>query len=369
MNMKILLVLLDKEFRQFFRNSFLPKLVLLFPLTIMLVMPWVTTMDVRHINVAVVDQDHTPASRRLAQKIGASDYFTLVGITERYDESFEHLEAGDADVIVEIPQRFEESLVEAAPEKLRITSNGVNAMKGGLGAQYITGTVVQTLTELRSERGLPVPEETVTVQNRYNPTLEYRHYMIPALMIMLLILMCGFLPALNLVSEKEIGTIEQINVTPVGRFTFTLAKLIPCWLIGFTVLTVAILLARLVYGLAPEGSLGAIYLAAGLFILAMSGLGITIANGSSTMQQVMFVMFFFIMIFVLMSGLITPIASMPAWAQAITYLLPPRYFITIMQSVYLKGSAVAELWPHYTALCVFAAALGLLAAATYKKQA
>ncbi len=366
--MRILLVLLDKEFRQIIRNAFIPRLVLIFPLIIMLIMPWVATMDVRHINVAVVDQDHSAASQRLVQKIQASDYFTLIQLSEHYDESLARLEAGDVDVIVEIPDRFEKSLLGGSPERIRITANGVNAMKGGLGAQYIVQTILGTFAELQSDRGGDLSSDLFVVENRYNPTLEYRHYMIPALMIMLLILLCGFLPALNLVGEKETGTIEQINATPVGRFIFTLAKLIPYWLIGFLVLSIAMLLAWLVYGLAPVGSLGAIYLAATLFVLSMSGLGITIANGSSTMQQVMFVMFFFIMIFVLMSGLITPIASMPDWAQFITCFLPPRYFIAIMQAVYLKGTTIAELCPNYLALTAFAFVLNLLAALTYRKQ-
>jgi len=366
--MKTLFVLLDKEFRQFFRNPFMPRMVLLFPLMIMLFMPWVTTMDVRHINIAVVDQDHSTLSGRLIQKIGASEYFTLAEVSEHYQQSFMQFESGAVDVIVEVPAGFEESLLQNTPDKLRITSNGVNALKGNLGTQYTQQTILHTLTEWLSEQGQSFPKESITIENRYNPTLEYRYYMIPALMIMLLILLCGFLPGLNLVIEKEKGTIDQINVTPVNRFTFTLAKLIPYWLIGFLVLSLAMLLARWVYGLIPAGSLGAIYLAAACFILTMSGLGITIANGSSTMQQVMFVMFFFIMVFILMSGLVTPIASMPQWAQFITYFLPPRYFITIMQSVYLKGATIFELWPHYAALGGFVFAFNLLAAATYKKQ-
>ena len=192
--------------------------------------------------------------------------------------------------------------------------------------------------------------------------------MVPALMIILLVLICGFLPGINLVSEKEFGTIEQINVTPVSRFLFTLAKLIPYWIIGFVVLTLAMLLAWWVYGLTPAGSVGAVYLAALFFILTMSGLGIIIANRSSTMQQTMFVMFFFIMIFVLMSGLLTPIESMPAWARAITYLLPPRYFVTVMRAVYLKGASIVELWPQYLALVGYAGLFNAVAALTYKKQ-
>ena len=193
--------------------------------------------------------------------------------------------------------------------------------------------------------------------------------MIPALMIILFILVCGFLPALSIVGEKESGTIEQINVTPVSRFTFTLAKLLPYWLIGLFVLTVAMCLAWAVYGLTPEGTVGSIYLGAMLFILTISGFSLTIANFSETMQQTMFVMFFFIMIFILMSGLLTPIDSMPAWARKITVVLPPRYFVEILRSVYLKGAALAELWSNYLALGIFAILFNTLAAVTYKKQA
>lgn len=369
MTMRTLLVLLDKEFRQFIRNPFLPKMALLFPMMVMLVIPWVTTMDVRHVSVSVVDNDRTAASRRLVQKIGASDYFTLQDVPGHYGASLAELEAGGVDVILEIPDDFERSIAEGSPKRVSISANGVNAVKGSLGTQYLGQVVVQTLAELRGGEGLPSPSEAVTVQNRYNPTLEYRYYMIPALMIMLLIMLCGFLPALNLVGEKETGTIEQINVTPVSRFSFTLAKLIPFWIIGLVVLTVAMLLGRIVYGLAPAGSFGAIYLAAALFILTMSGMGVIAANNSSTMQQAMFVMFFFVMIFVLMSGLITPVESMPGWAQWITRFLPPRYFIEVMRAVYLKGTALGELWLDYVALAVFALLFNTVATLTYRKQA
>ena len=256
--MRTLLVLLDKEFRQFFRNPFLPKMVVMFPLMVMFVIPWVTTMDVRHIGVAVVDNDRSDASRRLIAKLGASDYFSLYEVSDTYAASLETLEAGGADVIVEIPDDFERDRMSGTPRKVSIAANGVNALKGSLGSQYVTQTVMRTLAELRDEQGQTAASELITVQNRYNPTLEYRYYMIPALMIMLLIMLCGFLPALNLVGEKETGTIEQINVTPVSRFTFTLAKLIPFWIVGLLVLTVVVLVAWWLYGLFPAGSLGAV---------------------------------------------------------------------------------------------------------------
>lgn len=360
--------LLEKEFRQFIRNSFMPKMVVMFPLVVMLVMPLVTTMDIRHIGVAVVDRDHSEASRRLTEKIAASDYFSLQQVTADYATALQLLEEGEVDVILDIPDRFERSLTTATPRKVSVAANGVNAIKGSFGTQYLTQVLVQTLAEFRSEQGLPAAADAVVVQNRYNPTLDYRWFMIPALMIMLIVMLCGFLPALNLVGEKETGTIEQINVTPVGRFTFTLAKLIPFWVIGFVVLTLAMMIAWAVYGLTPAGNVGAIYLAAALFILSMSGIGVIVANHSSMMQQAMFVMFFFVMVFVLMSGLITPVESMPGWAQTVTLFTPPRYFVDAMRSVYLKGTSVAELWMDYSALCGFAVVLNLWAALSYRKR-
>lgn len=367
--MRMLRVLLEKEFLQFLRNPFLPRMALVFPAMVMLVFPWVTTMDVRHIGVTVVDNDRTETSRRLASKIGASDYYTLQNVTDDFAVALKALESGTADVILEVPDGFETGLTNNSPKRLSISANGVNATKGSLGTQYLLQTLTATLAELQAERGVPAAPETVVVQNRYNPTLEYRNYMIPALMIMLLITLGGFLPALNLVNEKETGTIEQINVTPVSRLSFTLAKLILYWIIGFVVLNLALLLAWIVYGLGPAGSIGAIYLAAMLFVLVMSGFGIVVANHSSTILQAIFVMFFFVMIFILMSGLLTPITSMPSWAQCITYFLPPRYFIEIMRSVYLKGATLRDLWYDYAALALFAAAFNTAAALTYKKQA
>lgn len=360
--------LLEKEFRQFVRNPFMPKMVVMFPLVVMLVMPLVTTMDIRHIGVAVVDRDHSEVSRRLTEKIAASDYFTLQRVTADYASALALLEDGQVDVILDIPDRFDRSLATATPRKVSIAANGVNAVKGSFGTQYLTQVVARTLVELRSEQGLPAAADAVVVQNRYNPTLDYRWFMIPALMIMLIVMLCGFLPALNLVGEKETGTIEQINVTPVSRFTFTLAKLIPFWVIGFVVLTLAMIVSWAVYGLAPAGNVGAIYLAAALFILAMSGIGVIIANHSSTMQQTMFVMFFFVMIFVLMGGLITPVESMPGWAQTVTLFTPPRYFVDAMRSVYLKGTTVAELWTDYAVLAGFAVSLNLWSALSYRKR-
>lgn len=367
--MRTFIVLIHKEFLQIRRNSFLPKLIIAFPILVMLLMPLIMTMDVRNVNVAVVDLDRSTTSRRIASHIKASEYLTLSQTTAEYPLAMEALEQGAVDIIVQIPDNFERDMTLSTPKRISITANAVNATKGGIGMQYIVQTIARTLAELRAERNPATLSELITIENRYNPTLDYRHYMIPALMIILFILICGFLPALSIVGEKESGTIEQINVTPISRFTFTLAKLVPYWIIGLFVVTVAIVVARLVYDLVPVGSIWAIYFGALLFILTISGFSLTIANFSDTMQQTMFVMFFFIMIFMLLSGLLTPVDSMPEWAQHFTLILPPRYYIEILRSVYLKGTTIAELSANFIALGIFAVVFNSLAAITYKKQA
>lgn len=245
---------------------------------------------------------------------------------------------------------------------------GVNATKGMIGAQYVVQSVAGTIAEWQTAHGITPSAPVASVINRYNPTLDFRNYMIPALMVVLLIIICGFLPALNLVSEKESGTIEAINVTPVSRLTFVLSKLIPFWVIGLLVVTIGMLVGWLVYGLVPTGNVGAIYLATILFSLVMSSLGVSIANSSSTMLQSVFVMFAFIIVFQLMGGLFTPVSSMPGWAQCITYgntaaLLHRDHAFDLSE-----GATVADLGFQYMALAGFALLLAVVAAITYRKQ-
>lgn len=366
--MRAFKVLLVKEFLQIRRNPFLPKLIIVFPIMIMLIMPLIMTMDVRNVNVALVDLDCSSTTRRILSHINASDYLSVSVNTSDYQLAISALEQGYADVIIQFPSQFEQSLFSGSPNKISLCANAVNATKGGIGMQYVVQTIASVLSELSSENGQVNVSQWITIENRFNPTLNYKHYMIPALMIILFILICGFLPALSIVGEKETGTIEQINVTPVSRFTFTLSKLLPYWIIGLFVLTIAMFVAWLVYGLVPVGSIGLIYLGAAVFILVISGFSLTIANLSNTMQQTMFVMFFFIMIFMLMSGLLTPVDSMPLWAQNITLFLPPRYFVDILRSVYLKGATCHDLWNSYLALAVFALFFYILSMLTYKKR-
>lgn len=363
MNGRILGALLRKEMKMMRLNPLIMRVIVAMPLMVMLVIPLIATFDVRNVGVAVVDLDHSQLSRRIINEVGKSDALDVRAVCTSHKEAMREIEADRCDVILSIPEDFEMNLIG-----LDIEANGVNATKGMLGAQYVASSAMGTIRQWLSENGRSPGKADSSVINRYNPTLDYRNFMIPALMVVLIIIICGFLPALNLVSEKESGTIEAINVTPVGKFTFVLSKLIPFWVIGIFVVGVGMTVGWLVYGLAPMGNIGSILLATVLFSLVMSGIGVTVANNSETMLQSIFVMFAFIMIFQLMGGLFTPISSMPEWAQYITYAVPPRYFIEIMRAVYLKGTSIEELGFQFAALGSLALLLCLLAALTYRKQ-
>ncbi|MDR3187997.1 MAG: ABC transporter permease [Prevotellaceae bacterium] len=364
--------LIEKEFKQLARHSFLPKLVILIPCMMLLLIPWVLNFEVKNIAVCMVDNDHSTLSSRLVQKVSASTYFHLVATASGYGEAMQSIESGVADVILEIQPDFERQLMREGEAEVMLSVNAVNGVKGGLGSGYLLNILSDYAAELRSEH-LPLMGAaaggTFQLQASYffNPHFSYKAYMVPALMVLVVTLLCGFLPALNIVSEKETGTIEQLNVTPVGKLTFIVAKLIPYWMVGFIAISIGFVLAALLYNLTPAGSFGAIYLFMCVYVLALSGFGLVISSYSSAMQQAMLVAFFFIMILVLMSGLFTPISSMPPWAQAITIFNPLKYFMQVMRMVYLKGSSVAELTPQLLTLCGFAVFSNTWAMLSYKK--
>ena len=366
--------LIEKEFKQMLRNSFLPKLIFIFPCMIMILMPWAANLEIKNINLNIVDNDHSVVSRRLVDKIGASTYFRLTALPTTYDEALLGIEAGTADVILEIPYDFEKDLINGKAPRLLVAANAVNGTKGSLGGSYLSSIISDYSRELMSEvpvkalTGKPLPRISVSTLNLYNPTLNYKLFMIPALMVMLLTLICGFLPALNVVGEKEAGTIEQNNVTPVHKFTFIAAKLIPYWLIGFVVLTICFVLAWLLYGILPAGHFLTIYVFALVFLPVVSGFGLVISNHSATLQQAMFVMWFFMLVLILMSGLFTPIHSMPEWAQWITRINPLRYFVEVMRTIYLRSGGLAELFPQLGALLIFAIVANIWAVRSYRKS-
>jgi ABC-2 type transport system permease protein len=369
----VLRYLIEKEFKQIIRNIFLPKVIIFFPLMVILVFPWAANQEITNIKVDIVDRDHSTYSKQLTGKIAASKYFDLVAVSNSNEEALSLVEEEQADLILEIHPDFEKDLITSGVAGVMISVNTVNIMKGGLGFNYMSGIIGDFSGNIREEwiqntGNSALPVIRITPQGWFNTFMDYKNFMIPALMVILMTLICGFLPALNIVSEKETGTIEQINVTPVRRFDFILSKLIPYWVIGTGIFSVCLGLAALIYGLIPAGNLFTIYLSALVYILVVSGLGLIISNYSSTLQQAMFLIFFFLIILIMISGLFTPIASMPDWAQTFTLFNPLRYFIEIMRMAYLKGSNILQLTNQLSVLLIFAVILNTWAIISYRKN-
>ena len=340
--------LIQKEFLQIRRNPFLPKLILLFPIVIMCIMPWVMQMEVKNIVVDVVDIDHTVESQRLVQQIAASNYFIFGGQKASYAEAIKDIEKGKADVILEIRDG-----------KYLIAANAVNGTKGSMGSAYLSQIV---------SSHQPIVNSPLSVLNLYNKHQNYKLFMIPALLAIVMMLMTGFLPTLNIVGEKETGTIEQMNVTPVSKWAFILSKLIPYWIIAFFVITVCLLLAWLIYGLTPAGPLWLVYVLAMLLALFFSSFGLIVSNYSDTMQQAVFVMWFFVVTIMLLSGLFTPTRSMPEWAYVTTYVNPMHYFIDAIRTVFIRGGGFREVAYQVFALLSIGIVMGGWAVQSYKKN-
>ncbi|MCR4959131.1 MAG: ABC transporter permease [Prevotella sp.] len=371
--------LIQKEFLQIRRNAFLPRLILLFPVVIMCVMPWVMQMEVKNIVVEVVDIDRTVASQRLVQQIAASRYFIFGGQKATYAEAMKDVEKGRADVILEIREG-----------QYLIAANAVNGTKGSIGSAYLTQIVTASHNNLSSlnphlsslnpqlstlnphlstlNSQLSTLNSQLSTLTLYNKGQNYKLYMIPALFAIVMMLMTGFLPTLNIVGEKEAGTIEQINVTPVSKWSFILAKLIPYWLIALFVITVCLLLSWIVYGLTPAGPLWLIYVLAMLLALFFSAFGLIVSNYSDTMQQAMFVMWFFVVSIMLLSGLFTPTRSMPDWAYMTTYINPMHYFIDAIRTVFIRGGGLQHVAHQVIALLAIGTLMAVWAVHSYKKN-
>ncbi len=364
--------LLEKEFKQFGRNKFLPRLVIMFPLMVLLVFPMVADFEVKNINLSIIDHDRSSFSAELIQKVQASGYFRITDVSDKYSQALLGIEDESSDVILEIPVNFERSMIAENHGSLMISANAVNGNKGGLGSSYLLNIINDFNDEIRTDllksaAKLQVPSFEIINSYRYNAALLYEFYMVPALIVMVMAMICSFLPALNIVSEKQNGTIEQINVTPITRFMFILSKLIPYWVIGYVAITICVLVAKFVWNLDMEGSLATYYAFVTIFILGISGFGLVISNYAATVQQAMFMIFFFILTFIFMSGLYTPIDNMPDWAQKLSYFSPLRYIVYVMRMIFLKGSNIIELMPQFIALTGIAIFFNIWAVLSYHK--
>lgn len=372
--MRTLKFLLQKEFRQIFRDPAILRIIFVMPMVQLIVLPLAADYEVKNIHLSVVDHDHSAYSRQLVSKITASGYFQLQHYAESFNSALEDVETDESDLVLEIPAAFEKNLVKENESNLFMAVNAINGVKANLGAAYLRSIIQDFNREVRLEwiqmpRFSPETQITVTASNWFNPMMNYKYFMVPGILVVLVTMVGSFLASLNIVREKEIGTIEQINVTPVKKYHFILGKLLPFWILGLVILSIGLLLGRLFYGIVPVGSLLTIYAFAAVYLLAVLGLGLLISTYNSNQQQAMLLSFFMMMVFILLSGLYTSIDSMPTWAQYITRINPVTYFIEVMRMVVLKGSNLADISRHLLIVFGFAVVLNTWAVVNYKKRA
>lgn len=371
--MRTLRFLLQKEFRQIFRDPSILRLIFVMPAIQLIVLPWAADYEIRNIKLAVIDHDHSSYSRNLVNKVTASGYFILTDYTGSYQEALSEIEHDRADIILEIPASFEKNLVKESEAALFMAVNAINGVKAGLGSSYLRSIIRDYNKEVRTEwiqfpRFSPETNIEITSSNWFNPLMNYKVFMVPGMLVLLLTMVGANLTAINIVREKEIGTIEQINVTPVKKAHFILGKLIPFWVLGLVVFTIGFLIARLFYGIVPFGSMLTIYVFAAVYLLAVLGLGLLISTYADSQQQAMLISFFLMMIFVLMSGLYTSIDSMPDWAKAVTKANPVSYFIQVVRMVVLKGSGLSDIKYQLLTIGGFAVLLNSWAILNYHKR-
>ncbi|HNP18064.1 MAG TPA: ABC transporter permease [Fulvivirga sp.] len=371
--MKTIGYIVQKEFRQIFRNKAMLPLIFILPIIQLVILSNAATFEVKNIKFSYIDNDRTPTSRALIDKFRASDYFNVIADFPSQSEASSAMLKGEVDVILEIPHYFDRDLLKEKHGNLSVTINAIDGAAAGVENVYIN-QIVQSFNKsiqvkLVQSSGLAAkPVNIITLPSFwYNETLNYKTFMVPGILVLLVTMITLFLSGMNIVREKEIGTLEQINVTPIRKSQFIIGKLFPFWVLGLGLLTIGLIIAKLLFDVPMVGSMVVMYFYTSIYILVVLGIGLFISNFTDTQQQAMFIAWFFMVIFILMSGLFTPIESMPKWAQYITDFNPIKYFVEVMRMVMLKGSSLTDILPQVIKTLLFAIVMNGLAVWSYKK--
>ncbi len=359
--------------------------VILLPLIQLLLLSNVATFEIKRSPVYVVDFDHTSTSRGVASRLGSSGFFDVVGQSGSPDSANDAMLGGRATLVVTIPHDFERSLVRTGTAPIGLDVNAEKGSAAGIVQSYASQILSDYSHELSAEihpnvgtisDGPPdeqapragVPRIETRIQSRYNPTLNYKHYMVPGILVALVTMIGTLLTAQNIAREREMGTLEQLNVTPITRAEFITAKLLPFWVLALVDLALGLLVGHLVFGVPIRGSVVLLLASAGVYLIVALAIGLLISTGVETQQQAMFVSFFILMIYLLMSGLLTPIDSMPHWVQVLSELNPVRHFVSISRAVLVKGAGLADIARPLAILAVYGVAVLGLAIRLYHKR-
>ncbi len=372
--MRTILYLIRKEFIQIFRNKFISKAIFAVPVIQMLILVPAVTFEIKNINLGIVDNDMSHESRELVSNLQGSSFFRVTSSTFSTEEAVKLLHSNKCDIILQIPSGFGKDIGNGRQGKLMVTVDAINASNAQLIWAYFNGVLndfnVDLIKETMNSVPLhPVPRINVTNRFWYNELLNYKYYMLPGILVILVTAVGFLLSGLNMVREKEIGTIEQINVTPVRKYHFIIGKMVPFLIIGLIDLALGLVLGKLAFNIPFEGSIFLLFLGSTIFLIAVLGMALFISTFSDTQQQYMFVAFFCMIIFILMSGIFTPYESMPIWAQDFNLVNPVSYLMRINRMVMLKGSDVQDITREIYSLTAIAVVFYSLAVRRYRKTA
>jgi len=359
--------------------------VLVLPLVQLLILSNAATFEIRDIPTYVVDFDRSTASRGLVDRFVASGHFRIVGRSESPELANEQLLRGRVTLLVTIPRDFEFSLVRARTAPLQLSVNAEKGSAAGIVQSYAASILTSYASELdvalrptvanvRADGSEPPPIRgggriEVPLRSRYNQTLNYQHYMVPGLLVALVTLIATLVSAQNIAREKELGTLEQLNVTPLTRGQFIAAKLLPFWVLGLLDLAIGLAAGWLIFGIPVRGSLLLLFGSAAIYLVVALAIGLWISALVETQQQAMFVTFFVLNIYLLMSGLFTPVDSMAPWVRVVSLVNPVRHFVTISRAILVKGAGLGEIVQPLAVLTGFAVVTLALAVRQYSKRA
>ena len=346
--------------------------VLIVPIVQLLILSNAATFQILNTATYVVDLDRTSTSRGLITRLAASRHFQVTGQSASLDLANEALLQGDVTMVLSIPPQFERDLVRDGAAPIELSVNAEKGSAAGIVQSYAARIVAAYSTELsRVAKEAPIRGNAridVRTRNWYNQTLNYKHYMVPGILVALVTLIGTLLTAQNIAREKELGTLEQLNVTPITRGQFIAAKLLPFWVLGLVDLGIGLLVGWLVFAVPMRGSLLLLFGSAALYLIVALAIGLWISTLVDTQQQAMFVTFFIMNVYLLMSGLFTPIDSMAPWVQVVSQLNPVRHFVTIARAILIKGAGLAEIAQPLIILVVYGAVMLTLAVRQYSKR-
>jgi ABC-2 type transport system permease protein len=369
--MRTLYYILQKEFTQIFRNKSMLPVIFVMPLIQMLVLVFAATNELRQVDLAIVDFDRSASSRKLTSEIMGNPFFMVRQNLANTQDAEDLLMRNKIDLAMIIPKDFDKDLTTKKSTDVQILVDAINGMSAQLSFGYLSNVIGSYSQKILIKTGKQEPGLMKIIEIKptfwFNPQLNFKYYMAPGILVVLITVIGMLLGGMNLVREKELGTIEQINVTPIKKWQFIAGKLLPFLGIGLFDLAFGLLIARLAFNIPIRGSMLLLFGLASIYLILVLSLGLFISTISDTVQQGTFVTFFMLIVFILMSGLFTPVESMPDWAQKIDYINPLYYFVKIMRSILLKGSNFADIFNEFAALSVFAASIFGLAIFRYRK--